>query len=413
MTDLRNYAIVTAAYWGFTLTDGALRMLVLLHFHGLGFTPLDLAILFLLYEAMGILTNLLGGWLGAKFGLRLTLIAGLSLQIVALFTMSAVQPDWLISMSLIYVMATQALPGSAKDLTKMSSKSAVKLVIDDQVQGQLFRWVALLTGSKNALKGIGFFLGGVMLGHLGFQGSMWLMASALASVLILFSISFRGTLGKAKALRRRDLFAKQREINLLSAARLFLFAARDIWFVVGVPIFLYSELGWSFTEVGGFLAIWVIGYGAIQACAPTLLRKANSVRAAAKSATIWGTLLISIPVIMAFLLQNPGATPLTAGQIVIVGIYLFGAVFALNSSIHSYLIVAFADRNQVSMDVGFYYMANAAGRFMGTFLSGLVFQLFGLSACLWVSAALISLAVLFAIPLRSISMSSPNALDKV
>jgi len=412
MTDLRNYAIVTAAYWGFTLTDGALRMLVLLHFHGLGFTPLDLAILFLLYEAMGILTNLLGGWLGAKFGLRLTLIAGLSLQIVALFTMSAVQPDWLLSMSLIYVMAAQALSGIAKDLTKMSSKSAVKLVIDDQVQGQLFRWVALLTGSKNALKGIGFLLGGVMLGHLGFQGSMWLMASALASVLILFSISFRGTLGKAKALRRRDLFAKQREINLLSAARLFLFAARDIWFVVGVPIFLYSELGWSFTEVGGFLAIWVIGYGAIQACAPTLLRKANSVRAAARSATIWGTLLISIPVIMAFLLQNPGATPLTAGQIVIVGIYLFGAVFALNSSIHSYLIVAFADRNQVSMDVGFYYMANAAGRFMGTFLSGLVFQLFGLSACLWVSAALISLAVLFAIPLRSISMSSPNALEK-
>jgi len=412
MTDLRNYAIVTAAYWGFTLTDGALRMLVLLHFHGLGFTPLDLAILFLLYEAMGILTNLLGGWLGAKFGLRLTLIAGLSLQIVALFTMSAVQPDWLLSMSLIYVMAAQALSGIAKDLTKMSSKSAVKLVIDDQVQGQLFRWVALLTGSKNALKGIGFLLGGVMLGHLGFQGSMWLMASALASVLILFSISFRGTLGKAKALRRRDLFAKQREINLLSAARLFLFAARDIWFVVGVPIFLYSELGWSFTEVGGFLAIWVIGYGAIQACAPTLLRKANSVRAAARSATIWGTLLISIPVIMAFLLQNPGATPLTAGQIVIVGIYLFGAVFALNSSIHSYLIVAFADRNQVSMDVGFYYMANAAGRFMGTFLSGLVFQLFGLSACLWVSAALISLAVLFAIPLRSISMSSPNAMDK-
>ena len=412
MTDLRNYAIVTVAYWGFTLTDGALRMLVLLHFHGLGFTPLDLAILFLLYEAMGILTNLLGGWLGAKFGLRLTLIAGLSLQIVALFTMSAVQPDWLLSMSLIYVMAAQALSGIAKDLTKMSSKSAVKLVIDDQVQGQLFRWVALLTGSKNALKGIGFLLGGVMLGHLGFQGSMWLMASALASVLILFSISFRGTLGKAKALRLRDLFAKQREINLLSAARLFLFAARDIWLVVGVPIFLYSELGWSFTEVGGFLAIWVIGYGAIQACAPILLSKANSVRAAARSATIWGTLLISIPVIMAFLLQNPGATPLTAGQIVIVGIYLFGAVFALNSSIHSYLIVAFADRNQVSMDVGFYYMANAAGRFMGTFLSGLVFQLFGLSACLWVSAALISLAVLFAIPLRNISMSSPNTIDK-
>lgn len=412
MSGFRNYAVVTAAYWSFTLTDGALRMLVLLHFHSLGFTPLDLAILFLLYEAMGVVTNFLGGWLGAKYGLRFTLLAGLTLQIVALLAMSAVRPDWLISFSLIYVMATQALSGIAKDLTKMSSKSAVKLVIDDQIEGQLFRWVALLTGSKNALKGTGFLLGGVMLGHLGFQGSLWLMASALALVLIVFAISFKGTLGKSAALRKRDLFAKQREINFLSAARMFLFAARDVWFVVGVPIFLYRELGWSFSQVGGFLAVWVIGYGAVQACAPVFLRKTGSVQAATRSVVIWGSLLVGVPVAMAILLQNPSTTPLLANQIIIVGIYLFGVVFALNSSIHSYLIVAFADRKQVSMDVGFYYMANAAGRFLGTFLSGLMFQLFGLNACLWVSAALIALAVLFAVPLRGISMNSPNPTEQ-
>ena len=78
--DIRNYALVTASYWGFTLTDGALRMLVLLHFHQLGYTPVNLAFLFLLYEFFGILTNLFGGWIGSRFGLRLTLFAGLAIK---------------------------------------------------------------------------------------------------------------------------------------------------------------------------------------------------------------------------------------------------------------------------------------------------------------------------------------------
>ena len=78
----RNYAIVTSAYWGFTLTDGALRMLVLLHFYRLGYSPFTLAFLFLLYEAAGILANLIGGWLATRFGIARMLMVGLTTQII-------------------------------------------------------------------------------------------------------------------------------------------------------------------------------------------------------------------------------------------------------------------------------------------------------------------------------------------
>lgn len=400
MSGIRNYAAVTAAYWGFTLTDGALRMLVLLHFHTLGFTPLDLAFLFLLYEAMGIVTNFLGGWLGAKYGLRLTLFSGLILQIIALLAMSAVRPDWVASFSLAYVMAAQALSGIAKDLTKLSSKSAVKLVVNAEAQGLLFRWVALLTGSKNALKGLGFLFGGIMLGALGFQVSMWSMAGALGLILVGFAIGFSGNLGKAKKMKRRDLFAKRREINYLSAARVFLFAARDIWFVVGVPVFLHSQLGWSFTQVGTFMAIWIIGYGVVQAGVPKFMPATSNVTSAASSVVRWGGFLALVPAAIAFLMTGPFIPPDWTAPVLIVGIYLFGIVFALNSSIHSFLIVAYSDRDRVSLDVGFYYMANAAGRFIGTLMSGLIFQLYGLAACLWFSAMFAALAVILALPLR-------------
>src|SRR3546814_16323600 len=65
---LAAYIAVTAAYWAFMLTDGALRMLVLLHFHTLGFSAIQLAYLFLLYEFMGVVTNLSAGWIAARFG---------------------------------------------------------------------------------------------------------------------------------------------------------------------------------------------------------------------------------------------------------------------------------------------------------------------------------------------------------
>ncbi|WP_417793601.1 organoarsenical effux MFS transporter ArsJ [Terasakiella pusilla] len=397
MSDLKNYACVTASYWGFTLSDGALRMLVLLHFHQLGYSPLDLAFLFLLYEAMGIVTNFVGGWIGARFGLRLTLFAGLATQIIALVMLSLLQDSWAISLSVAYVMAAQALSGVAKDLTKMSSKSAVKLVVADE--GLLFKWVSLLTGSKNALKGVGFFLGGVLLEGLGFQVALWAMAACLAVILIFAVLSVQGELGKAKSkITGKDLFSKSREINILSFARIFLFAARDVWFVVGVPIFFASQLGWGFDQVGLFMALWVIGYGIIQAFVPRLTTKTKDATTGARAATFWGFVLFALPALMAVGLH---LSPDQATLLLIAGLLVFGLVFAINSSLHSFLIVAYSDADKVSLSVGFYYMANAVGRLLGTLLSGLVYQMAGLEACLAVSAVMVLVAatsVLFLTP---------------
>ena len=396
MHDIRSYAAVTGAYWAFTLTDGALRMLVLLHFHQLGFTPLDLAFLFLLYEAMGIVTNAVGGWIGARFGLRLTLHAGLTIQIIALLMLSAVNPQWTLAFSVAYVMLAQALSGCAKDLTKMSSKSAVKLVVADNNQGLLFKWIALLTGSKNALKGLGFLLGGVMLSTLGFAVSLWSMAAMLVVVLLFAVATIRAGLGKAKSpLGKRELFSKSREINLLSAARIVLFASRDVWFVVGIPVYLYEALGWSFDQVGGFMALWIIGYGCVQALVPRLLKGTRDAASAARAATVWGFVLCVLPALIATALELGTDHPMVR-WVVIGGLLVFGVVFAINSSLHSYLIVAYSDHDKVALNVGFYYMANAAGRLTGTLLSGLTYQWAGLQACLWVSAAMVLAAATIA-----------------
>jgi predicted MFS family arabinose efflux permease len=404
MTEKKTYAAVTAAYWGFTLTDGALRMLVLLHFHALGYTPLDLAFLFLLYEAMGVVTNFVGGWVGARFGLRLTLFAGLALQVVALTALSFTDPAWTAAVSVAYVMAAQALSGVAKDLTKMSSKSAVKLVVQD-ADGALFRWVAALTGSKNALKGVGFFIGGALLEGLGFQLALWAMAGALGVVLLAALVGVTGDLGRAKdKITRGDLFSKSREINVLSFARVFLFAARDVWFVVGLPIFLYSVLGWSFDQVGAFMAAWIIGYGVIQAAVPRVTRQARDAGTATRAARLWGFVLAACPALIAWALSSGIGAP---GPVLITGLFVFGAVFAVNSALHSYLIVAFADAEKVSLAVGFYYMANAVGRFAGTLASGLIYQLAGLEACLYASAAMAAVAAVGAclIPVRAAQTS--------
>lgn len=390
---LRNYALVTAAYWAFTLTDGALRMLVLLHFHLLGYSPVQLAFLFVLYELFGVVTNLLGGWIAAHWGLKVTLTGGLGLQVAALLMLSGVSNAWALGLSVAYVMVSQALSGIAKDLTKMSAKSSIKVLLPGEAQqGALFKWVALLTGSKNALKGAGFFLGGLLLAALGFRPALWAMAGGVLLVLVLTVLALPSDLGRvgtgvrAKAKGKfQGLFSKSREVNVLSAARFFLFGARDVWFVVGVPVFLAESLGWSFTGVGSFLALWVVGYGAVQALAPALLRAFTGGRPPrGRSAVVLAALLAVLVGAIALGLQSGvPAQPLVLG-----GLAVFGVVFAVNSSVHSYLILAFSEGDRVALNVGFYYMANAGGRLLGTLLSGLSFQAWGVSGCLWSSLVL-------------------------
>ncbi len=398
LTGLQQYAVVTANYWAFTLTDGALRMLVVFHFHQLGYSSLEIAFLFLFYEFFGIITNLYGGWLGARFGLRLTLWAGTLMQVAALLMLIPVADDWPRWWSVAYVMVAQAISGIAKDLNKMSAKSAIKTVVpetlDDHQQGeqQLFRGVAILTGSKNVLKGVGFFLGGVLLTTIGFNAAVAVMAAGLL-------MAFCGTLVLPADMGRMKqkpgfsgLFSKSRGINVLSLARFFLFGARDVWFVVALPVFLEAALGWKFWEVGGFMGLWVIGYGIVQGSAPALRRAwGQSAPPGVAAVQFWSALLTAIPALIAIALWRQVGQP---GVAVVAGLAVFGVVFAMNSSIHSYMILAYSDAEAVSLNVGFYYMANAAGRLVGTLLSGGMFMLGGIQACLWTSTALVAAASL-------------------
>ncbi|MFP5501340.1 MAG: organoarsenical effux MFS transporter ArsJ [Candidatus Sericytochromatia bacterium] len=390
--EVRQYMVVTGSYWAFTLTDGALRMLVVLHFHALGYTPLQIAALFLFYEFFGVVTNLVGGYMGARIGLNRTMNLGLGLQVAAL-AMLAAPTAWL---TVPWVMASQALSGVAKDLNKMSAKSSIKLLVPSEQQGTLYRWVAMLTGSKNALKGVGFFLGGALLAVAGFQGAVLGMAAFLAMAWGASLLLLKQDLGKAKAKPKfRDLLSKSRAINLLSAARLFLFGARDVWFVVALPVYLSQAFGWDHWMIGGFLALWVIGYGAVQALAPAVTGQRSGQAPDGRAAALWALPLALLPAAMALGMGLAGA----AKPVLLGGLMLFGVVFALNSALHSYLIVSYAQEDGVSLDVGFYYMANAMGRLVGTVLSGWVFQAHGLIACLWVSAAFVALAAAFSLGL--------------
>ena len=386
--EVRQYLLVTGNYWAFTLTDGALRMLVVLHFHALGYQPLEIALLFLFYEFFGIVTNLVGGWLGAHLGLNRTMHIGLGLQIVALAMLLVPAA----ALTVPWVMAAQALSGIAKDLNKMSAKSAVKLLVPAGVEGALYRWVAALTGSKNALKGAGFFLGGALLELAGFRGAVAAMAAALALVWIGSVLTLRADLGKAKNKPKfRDIFSRSRAVNVLAAARVFLFGARDVWFVVALPVYLASVFGWDHARVGGFLALWIIGYGVVQALAPRITRT----RADGRDAFGWAAALALAPALIALAL----GADLAPQASLLGGLLLFGALFAVNSALHSYLIVSYACEDGVSLDVGFYYMANALGRLVGTVLSGWVFQVSGLVACLWISAAFVAAAALISVAL--------------
>ena len=391
MSAVRNYAVVTASYMSFTLTDGAIRMLVLLHFYQLGYTPFTLAFLFLLYETAGIFANLGGGWLALRFGIPRMLAIGMMLQIGGLLMLSGLQPDWSAVSSVAWVVIAQGIAGVAKDLTKTASKSAIKATSQDGA-GQLFKWVAWFTGSKNAMKGFGFFFGGALLQFVGFRPALWLMAVMLAVPLVGVTLSLPRTLGKAKSSKSfKELFAKTRPINLLAAARIVLFGSRDVWFVVGLPVFLYAN-GWKYMAVAGFVAAWTVGYGGVQALAPSVIRRSpDGLSREVPEARLWGAVLTFIPVVLTLILSMGGIS--RPDLVLVVGLTIFGFAFAVISSLHSYLILAYAGSEKAAEDVGFYYAANAAGRLLGILLSGILTQAGGIQACLWGSAAMLGICL--------------------
>lgn len=395
---VRQYMMVTFNYWNFTVTDGALRMLVVLYFHDLGYSTLEIASLFLFYEFFGVVTNLIGGWLGARLGLNKTMNLGLAMQIIAL-AMLAVPNAWL---TISWVMLAQAMSGIAKDLNKMSAKSSIKTLVPDDQQGALYKWVAILTGSKNALKGVGFFVGGLLLSLVGFKVAVLLMAGVLSLVLFGSLLGLESDMGKAKVKPKfSQIFSKSESINILSAARMFLFGARDVWFVIALPIYLGSTFGWEHLWVGGFLALWVIAYGFVQGLAPKITGKAQGRVPDGSAALVWAGLLAVITAGIAYAVQIGWQPQL----VIVVGLMIFGAVFAVNSSLHSYLIVSYAKGDGVSLDVGFYYMANAMGRLIGTVLSGWVFQMAGLAACLWVSFVFLAITTVISLKLPKLEQA--------
>ncbi|MEI6446318.1 MAG: organoarsenical effux MFS transporter ArsJ [Actinomycetes bacterium] len=404
--DLRNYILVTAAYWADTLADGASRILVLFFFYNLGYSPFKLATLFVFYEVFGIVTNLVGGFLASRFGLKSTLFGGLGVQIVALSMLAFAPDSWLV---VPYVMASQALSGIAKDLTKMSSKSAVKLVVPEGEEGALYKWVAILTGSKNALKGVGFFLGGLLLSTVGFHSALAILVAMVSIALVATAVLMHGDLGRPDAKAKfRHMFSQNRAVNILAAARVFLFASRDVWFVVGLPVFLRTVLGWSFWEVGTFMAVWVIAYGIVQASAPRWVRARTAEgrgEPTGRTAAVAAFVLAAFPALIALALESDVDETLA----IVVGLMLFGVAFAVNSAVHSYLILSYSHSDKVAMNVGFYYMANAFGRLTGTILSGALYQWQGLTACLWASVVFVLAAGLIALLLPKEQSASPAA----
>ncbi|MBB6481182.1 organoarsenical effux MFS transporter ArsJ [Spirochaeta isovalerica] len=381
---INGFAIVTGSYWAFMLTDGALRMLVLLYFNQLGYSPVTLAFLFLFYEIFGIITNLMGGWLAQAKGLKYTLILGLMIQPLALITLSFMQSSWPPLFAIPFVMIIQAFSGIGKDLTKMSSKTAVKFLVPADRSSSLFKWVSLLTGSKNTIKGLGFFVGGFLLQTVGFRYGLWILAALIIIVLILSLTSLPQSIGETKnKMDFKKLFDISDKLKLLSGARVFLFASRDIWFVVALPVYFTAVFGWSHVEVGGFMALWVIGYGIIQGSAPLILKfwtkgQAPTGTAATNVSMLLALIMIAITFLFAFSI-GPALT-------ITIGLVIFGFVFALNSSVHSFLVLDYAHGDKAAANVGFYYMANATGRLIGTLMSGLLFQFGGVLLALAGSA---------------------------
>ena len=376
-------------------------MLVLLHFYKAGFNPIQISIVFVFYELAGVFSNFSAGWSAKKFGLAAILYAGFTIQIIALIYLMSSGGAHADTTYLLSIMFAQGASGVAKDLIKVSAKSSVK-VFSSELPGQLFRWVAILTGSKNAIKGVGFFLGAVSLSFFDFNTVIFFMIILLVlAVILTFKTVVMSLPGPERGIVSLKALSTSRNINILSLARMFLFGARDVWFVVALPIFLYSSISSSFSLtgnsifffVGSFMSIWIILYGVFQTISPRFFPKQDGLSFRIINLAIrWNLASIIPPLILSGFLYYYSPSNYLAVPIVVGGLFVFGFIFAVNSSLHSYLILALSSKERISLDVGFYYMANSGGRLIGTLLSGVIYQTGGLSLCLLGTSVMLAIS---------------------
>ena len=403
---LGPFVVVSLSYVLFTMTDGAVRMLTLMHAHAIGFTAMEVATTFTLYELCGAGTNLAAGVAGARFGIRGTLVCGLVLQLAGLGTLFAWDASWSRGRAMAFVTCAQALCGVAKDLTKLGGKTVTKLVTPDDAQRSLFKLVSGITGLKNSFKGVGYFIGAAMLG-VSYEAALWTQIGLIVVALPFAIFGLDASLGKVskKNITLGAVFKQNRNMNVLSLSRVFLFGSRDLWFEVPLPFFLRSAegMGWPRSAVGALLAGYIIFYGQLQTWTPqAFLAPLRQNPPNKHAAVVWNFALVSVPLFLGAFVQSamfrdhPGET--TAKTVVIfIGVFVFAFLFAVNSAIHSYLVIKYAEGNKVAINVGYYYMANAFGRLIGTIVSGALYSYVGsavegFAACFWASSVFVLLS---------------------
>lgn len=400
---LKPFVVISSSYLLFTITDGGVRTIVLFNAFERDFTAFQVSLMFVLYELAGVVTNFLAGIAGARWGLRSTLLAGLCLQVVGIGMLFGWQKSFTKTEAIIFVTVAQMLSGIAKDLVKLGGKAVTKLVTPEGKEGRLFKMVSMITGLKNSLKGVGMFIGAALV-QVTYFGALGTMLGIVLLAVPWAVLSLESDLGRMRRenITLSSIFKKNHNVNFLSAARFFLFASRDAWFEVPLPFYLRSPegFGWERAAAGAFLGGWVIMYGQVQSWTPQLFSKPLRQFPANKyHATLWVAILLVIPALLGSVMQfsdvfQSGTSQAAKIAIVVVALVAFAVVFAVNSSIHSYLVVKYSEGDKVAMNVGFYYMSNAAGRLIGTLVGGALFQWVGddfndgLAACFWFSVAL-------------------------
>jgi MFS family permease len=398
---IKPFVVISASYLLFTVTDGGIRTIVLFNAFQRKFSAFEVSIMFVLYELAGTFTNFLAGIAGARWGLKATMLAGLFLQLGGIGMLFGWSEKFTKEQAIIFVTIAQMLSGISKDLVKLGGKAVTKLVTPDSKQGVLYKRVSMITGLKNSLKGVGYFLGGALV-QWSYFGALGVMMGIVLLAIPWPALGLESGLGRTRRenITWRSVFKKNHNIQALSAARFFLFASRDAWFDVPLPFYLRSKegFGWERAAAAALLGAWIILYGQVQSWTPQLVAKPLKQFPANKyHAALWAGINAVIPLVLGCFLQFSDifrAHDVRAMMpILLVGVFVFAIIFAINSSIHSYLAVKYSEGDKIAVDIGFYYMSNSAGRLFGTLVGGALFEFVGnytngFAACFWFSLCL-------------------------